>query len=82
MSDTTKQIDDGGPAFPSPDAAQWDIGNRGFYPGMSYRQWLAGMAMQGLLANPEAFEWTATRTIEIAMHHADAMIAAEKESKR
>ena len=38
-----KQIDDGGPAFPShPDSA---------YAGMTLRDWFAGMALQGLLTN-------------------------------
>ena len=38
------EIDDGGLAFPvSQDTAH--------FPGMTLRQWYAGMALQGLLAN-------------------------------
>ena len=38
--------DDSGPAFP-----QRDITGRELHPGMTLRQWYAGLAMQGLLAN-------------------------------
>lgn len=38
------EIDDGGPAFSRPN-----------YTGMSLRQWFAGMALQGYLANPTSF---------------------------
>lgn len=38
----SKNIDDGGPAF--------ETLREGIYTGMTRRQWLAGVAMQGLLA--------------------------------
>lgn len=41
-------IDDGGPAFPLP---HWQAGE---CRGMSLRDWLAGQALTGLLANPHA----------------------------
>jgi len=53
---------DGGPAFPTPSYVEESAnfipgtGYRGFgifsTPGMTLRQWYAGMAMQGMLANP------------------------------
>ena len=36
---------DGGPAFPVPESA-----NYAGYPGMTLREWYAGLAMQGLIA--------------------------------
>lgn len=45
MSDEAKKVDDGGPAFP---LDRWQYG-------MSLRDWYAGMAMQGYIANPTSF---------------------------
>jgi hypothetical protein len=57
---------DGGQAFPSACA-----------DGMSYRMWLVGLALQGLMAQPDdnsrSFEVTAT----LAVHQADKAIAAQ-----
>lgn len=67
-------IEDGGPAFP--------VGNAqyGYVRGMSLRQWYAGMALQGLLANISAVpeERVNGHTLEVlAFKWADAMLKAE-----
>lgn len=48
----TDKPEDGGPAFPLPNTQQHGDAVL-FYgkPGMSLRDWFAGMALQGLLAN-------------------------------
>ncbi len=79
------KIDDGGPAFPCPEALE------GQWFGMSLRDWLAGHAMQALIAmSNEDFNstYSMTRTDlpcdvftdigEIAYLHADATIAARQ----
>ena len=43
--------DDGGPAFPEPCTQEWRGKEFQFTPGMSLRDWFAGMAMQGMLAS-------------------------------
>ena len=61
MSNKTQQ------AFPQDPHAQ--------VPGMTYRQWLVGMAMQGLLAGRE---WNGEETLaSIAVEIADAVQAEE-----
>lgn len=51
MSDETKKVDDGGDAFPMvrdmTNKPNWD-----YHPGMSLRDYFAGMALQGILSNP------------------------------
>lgn len=52
---TDKPIDDGGPAFPFgqiSEATGQPI-NGFFSPGMTLRDWFAGMALQGFTANPD-----------------------------
>ncbi len=44
MIDKAKNVDDGGSAFPD-----------GFSRGMNLREWFAGMALQGYIANPTSF---------------------------
>lgn len=70
MSEKNEKIDDGGPAFGSGDATN------GGYVGMSLRDWFAGQALVGLLAN------YAERTSEVdasaAYSVADAMIKRRK----
>lgn len=47
--------------------------------GMSYRQWLVGMAMQGIAANDCSTEWAWK---EIAMHAVDAADAVLAELEK
>lgn len=69
-------MNDGGPAFPIP----YEDEGRAMHIGMSMRDWLAGMALQGLLTSegrPNHPEWVAG----IAYGLADAMLAErEKEA--
>lgn len=74
-----KQINDGGPAFPA-DIQHYDA-VRGEWEeappqGMSLRDWFAGMAMQGLLANTfaQTTETKAKTFAGSAYEFADAMI--------
>lgn len=81
---TTPQ-DNGGTAFPTTQKnfapEEVDFGS----PGMSLRDWFAGMALQGYLAgrnntrgeNPVNFE--AERATADCYKYADAMLAARKE---
>ena len=80
------EIDNGGTAFPvSEDTAH--------FPGMTLRQWYAGMALQGYLSNPTSFgppvpesdkynpRLVADVSANFAYMLADAMIrAGEKDS--
>ncbi len=43
---------------------------------MTYRQWLVGMALQGLLANPGSL--TSSKIVETALQYADDAIAAQE----
>lgn len=68
--------DTGGPAFPHGPTHQY-----GSHPGMSLRQWYAGMAMQGLLASEtEENDKGYSELAEMAFKQADAML--EQEGKR
>lgn len=54
MTDKT----DGGPAFPPPHPYQ-NVNGDWFYPeqpGMSLRDWFAGQALAGIMANPERWK--------------------------
>ena len=77
---------DGGPAFPVTDRS------RSHYPGMSLRQWYAGMALQGLIAVPETLlaiydqskldrEDMDVTMAKAALGMADAMLAQEAEDE-
>ena len=74
-------INDGGPAFPTPPGTQYN-------DGMSLRDWFAGKAMQTLLADPEckeaahALHINTERYVALSSYEiADAMIAAREEYK-
>jgi hypothetical protein len=67
MSTTQQPIDDGGRAFPSTNRL-----------GMTYRQWLAGMAMQGLVSNPDVSLFNLPLVARQSIDIADAMIAEQK----
>ncbi len=62
----TAQPNDGGPAFPR-DQQEWGV------PGMSLRDWFAGQALAGLMAEGSCFTEDAAKGAYFA---ADAMIAA------
>jgi len=76
------EIDGGGPAFPLPVNADIDCAGRfaSGYGGISKREWFAGMALQGLLANPSMILKQADIP-ELSFEYADAMIRAEKGEK-
>jgi hypothetical protein len=61
-------INDGGPAFPFD-----GYGER--VPGMTLRDWFAGQALAGMLANPDS--WTGDRGV-MAYRYADAMLRARE----
>lgn len=44
--------------------------------GMSYRQWLVGLAMQGLLTDPAKYESSEASVAEYAVRQADAILEA------
>ena len=46
---------DGGPAFPTHPAVDPDNGEYNTEPGMTLRDWFAGKALQGLIADPISY---------------------------
>jgi hypothetical protein len=77
----SKELDDGGPAFPCEGGEQ-----SGLYadPGMSLRDWFAGMALQGHLANPTTTNnpgYTRESLVGECYHMADAMLKARDSKK-
>ena len=86
------ETNDGGPAFPVNSVKLIDIGAYTvLHPGMSLRDWFAGMAMQGMLAYGVATvyrERAAEEGIpfsrllaEESYRHADAMLAAREKGQ-
>ena len=82
-ADSTK--DDGGPAFPmeidTEDSKGYPITGK-IVGGMSLRDWFAGMALQGMVAQPNdhTFTWDYTKEVRQrlavkAYQYADAMLA-------
>lgn len=63
---------DGGPAFPY--THEQEDGSFVVYPGMSLRDWFAGMAAQGWLAR-HGCHHEETEMSQVAFRIADAMIA-------
>lgn len=84
---------DGGPAFPIATAHVQSVADRegvpvatvsknlGTYPGMSLRDWFAGMALQGILAQPldSSCSFNPKLCAESSYEYADAMLTARKE---
>ena len=71
----SKPIDDGGPAFPGHDSTA------GPYSGITYRQWLVGVAMQGYCGAKDKHptEWNGpTQIASMAHNDADAIIAHQR----
>lgn len=62
--------DTSGPAFPCTEANGLNNG----LPGMTLRQWYAGLAMQGIFAYGPGEYWTNERIATEAFAMADAMI--------
>jgi hypothetical protein len=62
-------IEDGGLAFPV--SMNCEAEN---YPGMSLRDWFAGQALSGFVANPESRRWTPPEVATDAYAFADAML--------
>lgn len=58
-----------GLAFPKPD-------NEEYYPqdGLSKREYFAGLAMQGMLANKDACDFDAFMTASISIEYADELL--------
>ena len=66
-------INDGGPAFPFRHAVEDRVH---YSPGMSLRDWYAGMAMQGMQGNPEYDRNTSSQLAQQSYVMADAMLKA------
>lgn len=79
-----KQIDDGGPMFPVPSVGTGDPrdGMTCGHDGASLRDWFAGEALAGMLANPgmNPRDIGNKEISELAMFFADAMIAERNKS--
>lgn len=67
----------GGPAFPGQMPTGFDARSGNFTEGMSLRDWFAGMALQGLLANSTCYQenlsWHEDAAVD-AYDAADAML--------
>jgi hypothetical protein len=84
-------INDGGPAFPHPELVQDVIGSDGHVkehrvfhamPGMSLRDWFAGQALAGLLADGKGKHTAEKWAPHIACRIADAMLEARKDGAK
>jgi hypothetical protein len=64
--------DNGGPAFPAPEAGFHDFNDTGVYRGMTLRDYFAAKAIQGLMARPGAPD--PTYESRLAYQVADAML--------
>lgn len=73
------EIKDGGSAFPGMEENACGQ-ETGWKQGMTLRQWFAGMALQGLLANPSPMLKNLDIP-ELAYEYADAMLRAGKGEK-
>lgn len=86
MSEATKQIDDGGPAFPG--SFQWPNGDGTYWfdnvSGMMLRDYFAAHALHGELASQtEDSVWVDEKRLAIRAYSiADAMLAARKEESK
>ena len=72
---------DGGPAFPVTEihtSPKGEVERLAVSPGMSLRDWFAGMALQGILAKPELYRPSHAKAAGYAFSQADAMLAARE----
>jgi hypothetical protein len=80
MSDETKKVDDGGSAFPDiRNAIDWK-----YQPGMTLRDYFAGMALQVITKNISLEDFVSLQPQELAdgaFKIADSMIRAGKVEK-
>lgn len=67
-------LDDGGPVYPTLPEHGFNSG----MPGLTKREYFAGLAMQGLLSNGAAMQETSTDLAEISCCMADALLVALK----
>ena len=70
------EIESGGPAFPTDGESQVAT-HLWHFSGLTKREWFAGMALQGLLANPSTILKQADIP-ELSFEYADAMIRQGK----
>ena len=72
------KINDGGPAFPRASLGE-DNGDRyGTQDGMSLRDWFAGQALAGQMANPHTEEADLVELARVAYRAADVMLYARR----
>ena len=72
----SEKIDDGGPAFP----VSLELYLGASLSGMTLRDWFAGQALAGMLANGGAVSWEGDATNAYTV--ADAMLEARKGGER
>lgn len=86
----SEQRDDGGPAFPRSTNETMLQADCLAYDGMSLRDWFAGMALQGFMANPNVIRHSASygyifvnstraELMEECYANADAMLKARNQ---
>jgi len=51
------------------------------YRGLTKREHFAGLAMQGILAGDDGIDWEVNTVADLAVHEADALLAALEKSK-
>ena len=66
----------GGPAFPCPDAGEAHFNDRSAYMGMTMRDYFAAKAMEGMLTRPGGID--PKQDAEFAYRMADAMLKARE----
>ena len=79
-----KNLNDSGPAFPMPLDDDRDCGPRyaAGYGGMSLRDWFAGQALAGMLANPETYTVSNEEIAISCGEIADAMLTERSQHEK
>lgn len=70
------KTDDGGPAFPAPDAGEEHFSQRSVYMGMTLRDYFASKVIGRLVVSPLRQEMTTDQDANYAYIVADAMLKA------